>query len=573
MKLTTFGLPTTLLVALVISATTTGFAQRPEHMLDYEQLKARGVVANPYRAGRSVTMSRRGIVATSHNLASQAGLDMLRSGGNAVDAAVAAAATLTIVEPMSTSIGGDVFILYYEATTGKVYGLNGSGHSPRNLPRDHFDKREENSIQPYAWEAVTVSGAFDAYCAILERFGSKPLSEILAPAIHHAEDGFPVTENVAAYWKPSEQRLQNDAAARATYLVDDKAPAMGSIFKNPRLAASFRLLAEGGRDAFYDGPIAQEIVRHASATGGFLEVDDYRRHQSTWVEPIRTSYRGYEVLQCPPNGQGLGVLMMLNILEGFELAKMKRNSPEYLHLQIEAKKLAYADLYKYVADPEHAKIPLKSLLSKEYAAKRRELIDNQHAAADVDPGLPTGHDTVYLTAIDSAGNACSFINSLYHGFGSHIVGGNTGILLQNRGAGFTLESGHFNEYAPDKRPYHTIIPGMVLRDGRLYMSYGLMGGPMQPQGHVQLLLSHLDHRLPIQEAVDAPRWRHVQGKQVMLEYGMPEEAQRGLAAMGHEVRFADGTGFGGSQVILVDPETGTYFGASDPRKDGAALGY
>ena len=242
-------------------------------------------------------------------------------------------------------------------------------------------------------------------------------------------------------------------------------------------------------------------------------------------------------------------------------------------MQIEAKKLAYSDLYKYVADPERAKIPLKSLLSKEYAARRRQLIDLQQAAATVDPGLPTGHDTVYLTTIDADGNACSFINSNYHGFGSHIVGGDTGILLPTRGAGFTLQSGHFNEYAPDKRPYHTIIPGMVLRDGRLYMSYGLMGGPMQPQGHVQLLLSHLDHGLPIQEAVDAPRWRHDEGKQVMLEYGMPESARRGLESMGHVVRFDHGAGFGGSQVILVDPDTGTYFGASDPRKDGAALGY
>ena len=573
MKLTTSILTTTVFTALVMGTTTMSFAQRPEHILTYEQLKSRGVVANPYRAGRSVTTSRRGIVATSHNLASLAGLDMLRSGGNAVDAAIAAAATLAVVEPMSTGIGGDAFVLYYEAKSGKVYGLNGSGHSPHSLARDHFTETNQNSIQPYTWEAVTVPGAFDAYCAVLDRFGSKPLPEILAPAIHYAEEGFAVTENVAMYWKSSEQSLRKDSAARKTYLVDDKVPGMGTIFKNPRLAASFRQLSEGGRDAYYDGSIAKEIVRHADATGGFLDLDDFRRHQSTWVEPIRTNYRGFEVLQCPPNGQGLGVLMMLNILEGFDLAKMQRNSAEYLHVQIEAKKLAYSDLYKYVADPERAKIPLKSLLSKEYAARRRQLIDLQQAAATVDPGLPTGHDTVYLTTIDADGNACSFINSNYHGFGSHIVGGNTGILLQNRGAGFTLESGHFNEYAPGKRPYHTIIPGMVLRDGRLYMSYGLMGGPMQPQGHVQLLLSHLDHDLPIQEAVDAPRWRHVEGKQVMLEYGMPESARRGLESMGHVVRFDHGAGFGGSQVILVDPDTGTYFGASDPRKDGAALGY
>ena len=549
------------------------YAQRAEHTLTYEQLKKRGFVSSPYRAGRSITTSRNGIVATSHTFASLAGLDMLRSGGNAADAAVAAAATMTVVEPMSTGIGGDAFVLYYEASSGKVYGLNGSGRSPSKLTRAHFDETEQTRIEPYTWAAVTVPGAVDAYATLLDRFGSKSFAEVLQPAIHYAQEGFPVTEHIAGYWRSNEMLLQKDEAARETYLVDDRAPRMGELFKNPRLAESLRQIAQQGRDAFYAGPITDEIVRYAKSTGGYLTHDDFRHHTSTWVEPIRTNYRGYEVLQIPPNGQGLGVLMMLNILEGYPLSTMDRTSPEYLHLLIEAKKLAYADLYTYVADPDKADIPLQELLSKKYAAGRRALIAANQAANTVDPGLPVGRDTIYLTTIDSEGNACSFINSLYHGFGSHIVGGKTGVLLQNRGAGFKLEPGHFNEYAPNKRPYHTIIPGMVLRDGRLYMSYGLMGGPMQPQGHVQLLLSHLDHQLPIQEAVDTPRWNHTAGTEVLLEHGMPEATKAALEKMGHTIRYAHGGSFGGSQVILVDPETGTFFGASDPRKDGAALGY
>ena len=549
------------------------YAQRAERELSYEQLKQRGVVSSPFRAGRTITMSRNGIVASSHNLATLAGLDMLRSGGNAVDAAVATAATLTVVEPMSTGLGGDVFVLYYEAKTGKVYGLNGSGRSPHQLTREHFAVAGKDKIDPYSWDAVTVPGAVDAYATLHERFGSKPFRDILQPAIRYAAKGYPITEHVAGYWKANEALLQKDTAARTTYLIDDKAPQLGEVFLNPRLANSLTVIAEKGRDAFYKGALTDEIVRYAKATGGHLTHKDFRDHKSTWVEPIRTSYHGYEVLQIPPNGQGLGVLMMLNILEGFPLDTMDRTSAEYLHLLIEAKKLAYADLYKYVADPEQANIPLKELLSKDYAESRRAMISADQAATVANPGLPVGHDTVYLTTIDSDGNACSFINSLYHGFGSHIVGGDTGILLQNRGAGFTLEKGHFNEYAPNKRPYHTIIPGMVLRDGKLYMSYGLMGGPMQPQGHVQLLLSHLDHKLPIQEAVDTPRWNHTEGTEVLLEHGVTESTKAKLDAMGHSTKYSHGGSFGGSQVILVDPTTGTFFGASDPRKDGAALGY
>ena len=529
--------------------------------------------ANPGRPGRSITMSQHGIIATEHMLASQAGLDMLRSGGSAMDAAIAAASTLAVVEPMMTGMGGDAWFLYYEAKTGKVHALNGSGHSPKALTREYFDAKSATSIDDESWEAVTVPGAVDAWYTGHKRFGKKPWNEVLAPAIRYAEKGFPVYEVLGMVWKLTGPELKKDAAASATYLVDGKAPAIGSIFKSPKLAQSLRAVAEGGRDAYYKGAIAQEIVRYAQETGGFLTLDDFAAHASTWVEPVTVNYRGYDVYQCPPNGQGMGVLMMLNILEGYDLKSMRYDSPEHLHLMIEAKKLAYADLYKFVADPELVKVPVTGLLSKEYAAKRRKLIDAKHAMPATDPGIPKDGDTTYLTVIDDEGNACSFINSLYAAFGSKKVGGETGILLQNRGAGFTLERGHFNEYAPGKRPYHTIIPGMVLKDGKLYMSYGLMGGDMQPQGHVQFLTNHLDFGYTIQEAVEAPRWRHQDGLNVIVEPGMPEDGVAGLTALGHSVKPSMFLEFGGSQVVLVDPVTGVYFGASDPRKDGAALGY
>lgn len=540
---------------------------------ELRKLEERGTRANPYRAGRTMTMSQHGIVASSHVLASQAGLDMLRSGGSAMDAAVATAATLGVVEPMMTGLGGDVFFLYYEAKTGRVYGLNGSGRSPEGLSRDHFRAKDTEEIDANSWEAVTVPGAVDAWAEALDRFGTKSMAEVLAPAIRYAEEGFPVTEIVGRVWKLAEKALLKDPWAKRTYLVDGRAPAPGSVFKSPTLAKSLRQIASGGRDAFYRGPIAKEIVRYAQESGGFMTMEDLEAHSSTWVEPIGVNYRGYDVYQIPPNGQGIGVLLGLNILEGFDIRSTKHNSPEYLHLLIEAKKVAYADLYTYVADPQKSKVPVEGLLSKEYAAQRRDLIDPARAAPSVEAGLPTGSDTVYLTAIDEEGNAASFINSIFHAFGSKIVGGGTGILLQNRGACFMLEPGHLNEYSPNKRPFHTIIPGMVLKGGELYLSYGLMGGPMQPQGHVQFLLGHLDFGLTIQEAIDVPRFNHTFGLEVLLEHGMPRETMDALREMGHEVVPRGGEFFGGAQAILVNPDTGTFFGASDPRKDGAALGY
>jgi gamma-glutamyltranspeptidase/glutathione hydrolase len=545
-------------------------AQADKELRELEKL---GIRVDPYRAGRTMAMSRHGIVASSHALASQAGLDMLRYGGSAMDAAVATAATLAVVEPMMTGIGGDVFFLFYEAETKTVHGLNGSGRSPMGLSRDYFRAKTGEKMDISSWEAVTVPGAVDAWSVALERFGRMSLSEVLAPAIRYAEEGFPVTEIVWRVWKLFESTLLKDPRARETYLVGGEAPALASVFRSPNLAASLREIALGGSDAFYRGPIAREIVRYAGKSGGFLTMEDFENHASNWVEPISTSYRGYDVFQIPPNGQGIGVLIMLNILEGFDISSMKNNSPEYLHLLVETKKLAYADLHKYVADPQVRELPTADLLAKDYAADRRALIDGKKASRQVAAGLPTSGDTVYLTAIDDEGNAASFINSLYEAFGARIVGGETGILLQNRGAGFTLEPGHPNEYAPGKRPFHTIIPGMVLENGTLYLSYGLMGGAMQPQGHVQFLLNHLDFGMTIQESIDTPRFRHLSDLDLALEHGIPRETMRALESLGHKVIPGSGLLFGGGQAILVDPKTGTYMGASDPRKDGAALGY
>jgi gamma-glutamyltranspeptidase/glutathione hydrolase len=557
---------------------------------ELERLEQRGPRANPWRAGRSHAMSRRGMVASSHSLATLAGVECLRRGGTAMDAAITTAAVLGVVEPMMTGIGGDAFFLYYDAESRRVDGFNGSGRSPRGLPRSRLGSAAGAAIAPDSWEAVTVPGAVSAWWEGWRRYGRLPFADLLAPAIAYAEDGFPVTEVVQAVWSLCVEGLRHDPEAREAYLTNDQAPAPGATFRIPRLAESLRAIAASGADAFYRGRIAAEISRYARATGGFLDLDDFARHEGQWVEPISTTYRGYEVLQIPPNGQGIAVLLMLGLLEGFDLRALGHATPECLHLMIEAKKVAYADLHRYVSDPDHAPVPVAELLSTEHAARRRELIDGGRAADDVTPTAvaamggdkaapgatrqaATSGDTVYLTAVDGHGNAASFINSLYHAFGARIVGGRTGILLQSRGAGFVLERGHPNEYAPGKRPFHTIIPGMVRRDGRLYLSYGVMGGPFQPQGHVQMLTGLLDFGLTPQEAIDAPRWRHTAGRQVLLEHGTPRATFDALAARGHAVEPADGFAFGGAQAILVHSPTGTLVGASDPRKDGCALGY
>jgi len=535
---------------------------------------AKDIVSDPHRQGRSMAMSENGMVASSHALASLAGLDILRMGGNAMDAAVAVAATLGVVEPPSIGIGGDAWMLYYDAKMKQVYALNGSGRSPRNLPRSYFDTKDVKEIGETTWEAVTVPGAVDAYATGLERFGTMPLSELLAPAIHYAENGFPVTEVAGTIWFTQLGKLNSDAWSRKTWLTDDaKPPAIGSMFKVPALAATLRTIAQGGRDAFYEGPIAEEIVRYANESGGWLTMEDFAAHRSEWVDPISTTYRGYRVYQCPPNGQGIAVLMMLNILEGYDLGAMELNSPEYLHRMFEAKKLAYADVKKAVGDPVRGAIPVETLLSKEYAAERRKQIEPGKVLEEVDPGFSQFSDTAYMTVVDKEGNACSFINSLFGPFGTGITGGSTGILLQNRGNGFTLEEGHFNEYAPGVRPFHTIIPGMVTKDGGLYMSYGLMGGAMQPQGHVQFLAAHIDQGLNIQEAMDMPRWRHMNGVEVRIEDGLRERVEADLETIGHQIARGHYLLMGSAQAILVHPDTGVLHGASDSRRDGIAIGW
>lgn len=531
------------------------------------------ILSNPFRAGRSMTMSRHGIVASSHVFASEAGVQVLRNGGNAMDAAIAAAATLAVVEPMMTGLGGDVWILYYDAATRKVYALNGSGRSPRELSREYFRHKAKEEIDPSSWESATVPGALDAWVSGLERFGSRPLAELLEPAIRYADEGFPVTEIIGSYWKSFAAGMKEDPMAASTYLVGGEAPAIGSVFRNPRLANTLRQIAGGGRDAFYRGPIAKEIVRYAQATGGFLTLKDFEDHRSTWVEPLHVNYRGFDVYECPPNGQGIAVLLMLNILENFDIPSMKPQSPELLHLLLETKKLAFADVEALVSDPLYLNFPPEDLLSEAHAAQRASMIDLAQARDVSEPTFPTGSDTVYLCTIDAKGNAVSLINSVFAGFGSKRVGGETGIVMQNRGSGFNLIPGHPNEYAPAKLPFHTIIPGMVTRGDRLYMTFGVMGGDYQPQGHVQLLVNHLDFGYSIQEAISMPRWLHQGGRLSFLEYGTPESVAQGLRDRGHTVRGGSGGLFGGAQAILVDPVTGTYFGASDPRKDGAALGY
>lgn len=542
-------------------------------MVIYPAHADKPVVSDAYRQGRSMAMSQHGMVATSHVLASQVGVDILRAGGTAADAAVAIAATLGVVESPSIGIGGDAWFLYYEADTKTVHAFNGSGRSPKALTREYFASKERERIVETSWESVTVPGAVDAYDQLLKRFGNMTFEEVLQPAIRYAEDGFVVHEVVGTIWFGQSSRLRQDDWSKKIWLNDGKTPTTGSVFKVPALADTLRTIAVDGRGAFYKGSIAKEIVRYAQESGGWLTEDDFASHSGEWVTPISADYRGYTVWQCPPNGQGVAVLLMLNILEGYDLGTMGYNSPEYIHHMIEAKKLAYADVKHTVGDPNLGEIPLDTLLSQEYAAKRRSLIDAGATMEVPDPGISQHSDTAYMTVVDAEGNACSFINSLFGPFGSGITGGSTGILLQNRGNGFTLEKGHFNEYAPGKRPFHTIIPGMLTKDDALYMSYGLMGGAMQPQGHVQFLSAHLDHGLNIQEAMDAPRWRHMEDKLVRLEQGSAEELTRGLEALGHEIKEGIFLLYGSAQAIRVHPETGVLQGASDPRRDGVALGW
>jgi gamma-glutamyltranspeptidase/glutathione hydrolase len=530
-----------------------------------------------FAARRSVVMARNGMVATSQPLATEAGVAILKKGGNAFDAAIATALTLDVVEPMSTSIGSDAFLLYHCAADGKIYGVNGSGRCPQNLTLDALRRQGMQGIPRYGWGTVTVPGAIDAFVEVQRRHGKLTFAEVLEPAIYYASEGFPVSEIIAQQWQTAAPVLRQFPATAQNYLIDGQAPQAGDVHRQPNLARTLQLLAAEGKDAFYRGDIARRIVQFSQETGGFLSLEDLASHTTEWVEPLRTDYRGYTVLELPPNGQGITALMMLNVLRGFDVGTMAYGSAEYYHLLIEATKQAFADRNRYIADPAHATIPVAGLLSPAYAAARRRDLTLDRAS-DYLPGNPAAFgNTVYVTCVDSERNVVSLIHSLFESisFGSGIVAGDTGICLQNRGASFVAMPDHPNVLAPGKRPFQTIIPAMLLKDERPWLCYGVMGGDMQVQGHVQVALNMIDFGMNVQEALEAPRYRIMGGRQVALERAIPSAVRDTLTAMGHVLTpYGDQSiSYGGGQAILIDAERGVLQGGSDARKDGCAIGY
>jgi len=535
---------------------------------------------------RSPVLARHGMVAASQPLAAMTGVRILMQGGNAADAAIAIAAALNVTEPTSTGLGGDFFALFYDAKTRAVTALNGSGRAPAALTIDLVQKQNLASPDhqfsiPFHAHCVTVPGACAGWCDFIERHGTLPMSKILAPAIALAEEGFPVAPATAYYWQRSEEKLRSALGGQAL-LVNGRAPRAGEIFRNPRLARTLHTIAEGRKDAYYKGDIARAIADVVQQSGGVMTTDDLAAHESTWDKPISTTYRGVRVWECPPNGQGLATLMALNVLEGFGLNKTDPMSVDRWHLMIEAMRAAFADTSWYVADPKFCQIPLDGLLSKKYAAERRGLIHPDKATLDTQHGVPVaGSDTVYFCVVDEQGNGASVINSNYMGFGTGIVPDGWGFSLQNRGANFSLDPAHPNALAPRKRPYHTIIPGMLTResDGSLYAPFGVMGGLLQPQGHVQVVVGMIDDGLDPQAALDRPRFciepANAAGV-VSLELGVPPQVATELERRGHIVKpevsgYARAL-FGRGQIIRREPD-GVLWGGSDPRADGCAIGY
>jgi gamma-glutamyltranspeptidase/glutathione hydrolase len=523
-------------------------------------------------AGRSAVVARNGMVATSQPLAAQAGLDILKKGGNAFDAAVATAAVLAVVEPMMTGPGGDMFALSYVAKTGELVGLNASGFSPGAVDASFFSSRNLDAIPMTGPQSVSIPGAVDGWATLLEAHGTMSLAEVLAPAIEYAEQGFPVSEIIAGDWEKHGAGHADKAPFAATFLPGGKAPGHADVFRNPDLAKTFRQISEGGRDAFYKGEFAHKMVAHLNAQDWPVTLDDLAFQHSDWVEPISTTYRGYEVFELPPNGQGMAALEMLNILEGFDLRSLGFNSSAYLHRLVEAKKLAFADLGAWLADPQRSELPVPRLISKDYGVKQRARIDLEKAAVNVASGVDRDGDTVYLTVVDKDRNAVSFIYSIFFPFGSGEVVPGTGVVLQNRGALFTLEDGHPNQLEPRKRPYHTIIPAMAFKDGKPWLSFGVMGGAMQPQGHVQVLLNMIEFGMNVQDAGEVPRFCHLGGDGLALETGVDRQTQAELIQMGHELVSRPGV-FGGYQAIEIDWERGVLIGGTDPRKDGCVAAW
>ena len=541
-------------------------------------------------ATRSVVMAPRGMAATSHPLATGVAVEVLKGGGSAVDGAIAANAALGLMEPTGCGVGGDLFAIHWEAGSRELTGLNASGRAPRALSLDHLrGVCGREGIPSNGPLCVSVPGAVDGWFELHERFGRRPMAELLAPSIAYAEEGFPVTPVIAGHWASDAAVLGRYPGFAEIYLPGGRAPRAGEIFRNPRLAETYRKIAVGGRDAFYRGGIAHGIHRYMAEQGGFLSYDDLATHRSEWVEPVSTTYRGHEVWELPPNGQGIAVLQMLNLLEDDDLAGMGWGSPAYLHRLVEAKKLAFEDRARHYADPAFAEAPVAGLISKRYARERRRLIDPERASRTLpggDPAALNRGDTVYLSVADERGNMVSFIQSNFHGMGSGMTPAGLGFVLQDRGGAFSLDPGHANVFAPGKRPFHTIIPAFVTRDGDAVMSFGVMGADMQPQGQVQVLVNIIDFGMDIQTAGDAPRLRHdgssdprggrmTDGGVVYLESGFPAGTALALELMGHRVQAgAEGLGgFGGYQAILRDPDSGVYSGASESRKDGHAAGY
>ena len=534
-------------------------------------------------AMRSPVLATSAMAATSQPLATQVALDVMKNGGNAIDAAIAANALLGLVEPTGNGLGGDLFAIVWDAKTKKLYGLNASGRSPKSLSLEWFAQNEHQSIPSHGPLPVTVPGAVDGWFMLHDRFGKKPMNELLKPTIDYAKEGFPVSQLIAYYWNRSIPLLERWPGFSEQFTIEGRAPAEGEIWKNPGLAKTLQSIADGGRDAFYKGDIAKTIANYMEKNGGFLSYEDLSSHTGNWVDPVSTNYRGYDVWELPPNGQGIAALQILNIMELFDISSMDHDSAEYVHLFTEVKKLVFEDRAKYYADSEFNKIPVTTLISKDYAQKRSGLLNLDRAANTYPAGkLLEEGDTIYLTTADKEGNMVSLIQSNYRGMGSGMAPDGLGFVLQDRGEMFSLEEGHFNQFEGGKRPFHTIIPAFVTKEGLPWMSFGLMGGAMQPQGHAQIVINMIDFEMDIQAAGDAPRIHHtgsseptgevmINGGILNLETGYSYETIRQLMRMGHQIQYANGP-YGGYQAIHRAPN-GVYWGATETRKDGHAAGY
>ena len=532
-------------------------------------------------ASRSEVIGQNGMVATSHPLATQIGLDILKQGGTAIDAAIAANIALGLMEPTGNGIGGDLFAIVWDAKTKKLHGLNASGPAPKNLSIKHFIENGLNKIPPYGPLPVTVPGAVDGWVKLHEKFGKLEFKSLFEPTIEYAKKGFPVTELIAYYLDRSKERFEDYPNFKEVWMKDGKMPAKGEIFKNPQLAETLEIIAEKGRDGFYEGHIANTMADFIQSQGGFLTYEDISSFHSEWTPPVSSNYRGYDVWELPPNGQGIAALQILNILENYDIQKMGLFSSEYIHLFTEAKKLAFADRAKYYADPNFSKIPVKQLISKSYAKDRLKLINPEKASKSDQAGVLESGDTIYLTVADQYGNMISLIQSNYRGMGSGMVPPGLGFMLQDRGELFSLNKNHKNALEGGKRPFHTIIPAFVTKDGKPFMSFGVMGGATQPQAHAQIIINMIDFGLNLQEAGDAPRIVHsgssqptdeimTDGGTLSLESGFGKEIEDELSSLGHKIKYQKGI-FGGYQAIML--KDGVYYGASETRKDGQAAGY